>query len=219
MTHGEFKQTLQVLLGRGVTSFTFDSGTADYILKAAYQDVYQFHFAQYPGFLVSSFGYSGSTIDLTALVPPFRKANSITSDTGFFGQVRIADLSQYQVMQNIPSQQSNSSQPLARVDKTQVVLGNSGTGTFYYYRKIDDTLIDDSTNITTLGAGDALLHPAFEDLILWYALMRAYARHLANGDLEESMVEEMSDMMIEQQAVITEQLKPLAQWSNLKQKV
>lgn len=216
MTHGDFLQLLQVLLGRGVTGISGDMGTLSVILNSSYQFNYEYCLAKFPWFYARSLAYSGN-IDTTAIDPPFRKLAALEDSAALSGSVRIPSNSEYQYIINIPQQAAVASNPICRVDDNLIVINpNTSSGTMYYYQRIPDVpLADTSTNITTLGSGDALLHPSFENTIVAKALVHAYSRHVQDPDMNDNERQAYIKMIIDQQAYLDKELSPLGRWDRV----
>ena len=216
MTHGDFLELMQVLLGRGVTGVSADPGTLSVILNTSYQFNFEYCYAKFPWFYARSDAYSGN-IDTTALDPPFRKLAQLEDSASLSGTVRIANNSEYQYVKNIPQLAAVASNPICRVDDGQIVVDpNTSSGTIYYYQRIPTVdLISPSTNITTIGSGDALLHPDFEGAIIAKALVHAYARHAQSPEINDQERQAYVKVILEQQAYLDKEFAPLGRWDRV----
>lgn len=220
MTHGEFVQAMQVLLQRGVTGVSADAGTIAVLLNRSYQYAYQLCRLKFPWFYVHSFDFSATTtIDLTALDPEFRQIAALTCPASPSGQIRIAKRQEFPFINGIPQLAGSTDNPIAVVNRTEVVIDPTSTGTMYYYRKIPTdlgiTTGDLATNITTLGTGDALIHPAFENVIMSLTSIAAYGRAQANPDITDAQKKEAVGLIIEGQKQLDQELEPLMRWKRV----
>jgi hypothetical protein len=220
MTHGQFVDALQVLLQRGVTGISGDAGTIAVLLNRSYQYAYQLCLAKYPWFYVWKEPFSAATsIDLTTITPEYRQLASMDCPLAATGTIRIAKRQEYPYIGKIPQLTGTTDNPIAVVNKTTIAISPVSTGTLYYYRKIPTdfgiTSGDLATNITTLGAADALIHPAFENIIISKTMIAAYARHMQSEELTDAQRQEGIDLIIQGQAQLQTELEPLVRWKRV----
>ncbi len=217
MTHGDFMYEAQVRLEAGVVGVSVDPSTVSIMLNRAYQFAYQYCLDHFPWFYMTSYSFAAqTTILFSALPKPFRKLHCITVPAATFGMSRKAEYNEYNYVNGIPQLQSRTGNPIHKVDQDRITIAPSSTGKVFYYRKIGDvadTAV--STNITTLGAGDALLHPAFEEIVMLQTLISAYSRHNQISELNLQQQNDMLKLIGTQQDRLNEELKPLASWQKI----
>jgi len=213
MTHGEFIKAMQVLLQRGVTGVSGDAGAISVLLNRSYQFAYQLCFTRYPWFYATSSSFSGTSINTSTLNPKYRKLAVLECPTAELGMIREAKIQQFDYINNIIQEAASASNPLAKVIKDQIIISPSSTGTMYYYRRIPNiTLADSTLNITTIGAGDALIHPAFEGTIIAKTLLAAYSRHVQSPDINDAQRQETVKLILDGNKRLNTELEPLMRW-------
>ncbi len=214
MTHGDFMYELQTRLESGVVGVSEDSSTISIQLNRAYQFAYQYCLDHFPWFYVTAYDFSSVTAILySSLTYPFRKLHGIEVSAATFGVARPAGFDEYFYIAGIPQLAGSATNPLFKVDKSQITIAPSCSGTLYYYRKFGDVAdTATSTNITTLGAGTALLHPAFEEIIMLNAMISAYSRHMQIAELNMRQQDDMMSLIGVQQDKLNRELEPLVSW-------
>lgn len=210
-THGDLMQEVQVRLQRGVVTASLDSDTISILLNTAYQFVYPYNLQHFPWFYVKSAAITASTS--FTLPDDFRRIACVDVPLATFRYARIANHREYNYLQNIPDLASKTANPLCRVDATVLTIGTSLTGTLFYYMNIPDVASSaTTTNITTMGTGNAFIHPVFEETIVLQAMILAYARHMQIAKLNQQQQDDHLKMIAMQKDKMDESLKPYATW-------
>lgn len=210
MTHGDFKHELLVRLQRGVTSVSMEPAAADTILNMAYQWIYPYSLKQFPWMYVKSQAFAAVTS--IPLAADFNGIVGINVPTAFTGQARIASYREGPYLGQIAIEAGSAANPLAVLNQTAITIAPSSTGTLYYFFKFAD-VTNDATEITAFGgASVALIHPAYEGMIMTQAMILARMRHMQaaglNGEQQMLQIQAITQQQNEQ----IQRLKPLEQW-------
>lgn len=210
MTHGDLKHELLVRLQRGVTGVSLDPAACDSILNTAYQWIYPFSLKQFPWMYVKSQPFVGVTS--IPLASDFNGVHAIEVPTAFSGMARVATYREYPYLQQITVEAGTGANPLAVVNQTAITIAPSSTGTLFYYFKFGD-VSSDSTEITAFnGASDALIHPAFEGMLITQAMILARMRHMQASGLNAQQQVLQLQAITNQQMEQMKRLQPLEQW-------
>jgi len=217
MNHGDFMYELQTRLESGVVGVSEDASTISIQLNRAYQFAYQYCLDHFPWFYVTSHSFTNvSAILYSSLAFPFRKLHAIEVPTATFGMAREAGFDEYFYINGIPQLAGRAGNPIYKVDKSQITISPACTGTLYYYKHFGDIADTDLTaNITTLGTQDAILHPAFEEIVVLNAMISAYSRHMQVSELNMRQQDDMISLIGAQQDKLNRELEPLVSWQKV----